>query len=542
MATKNNKFTLLGAVAGRWSLASILLVAALPGCSGPAQGLGDLLSDADQTKYAGQCRDRAAHHQKELSSGAYNPAVLFVHTWPRGGSGGDLFLPETRLVSAIEAGEVRRLLVVARGGMGKSRLAEAVRAQVCDSMPVFSVDLKAVAAAGPPPEGELTVRTLLARELAIEGKPDASRRLGELLGSQRSLVFLDAIEEVDLIARPLVMQQIQAFGDAYPQAQLALLARPPVFDDDYGFAGIDARLEIPPLECKVADTFIARAFKGDPERQGFTTFLKRHGLDEKGRFGLQCIYPYLSTYRDIQTLVAFQAQASQGDAAALTSRTRVFESLLAARLKKEFGNLGWAQAEALDMVDRLVRVQSEAAGQRTLTFDLPGCIRAIDAKWGATAVDAGVGGNSAERRRHVCEKTFQSAVFVKTEGTQSFAFSDRATTDLFLARWLAAEVTRANNDCSPIAKHTDLLGSAGVVRFLAGQPAGLRCLAEVMDGLCQRSDKIEASVTLLDEGLPGGAARSQPLRDARARLSSLAQKDCVGKVLDNLDKTAAPVP
>ena len=538
------------------------LLAATAACGGPSQALTDLLHDPAITPYATTCREWATSQEKDLSGGAYNPAVLFVQTWPESSTGSDLFLPESRLVAALEQGEVRRLHVVARGGLGKSRLAESVRAQICDALPVFLIDLKDVAKSlkgaplggmAPAPSGGTatapagaapgdTLLRLIEKDLGIQDKPDARSKLAEAFAAQRALLFLDAIEEVDLIARPGVMGQVLGLGERFPLLQLALMSRPPVLDDNYGFGAVDARLEIPPLDCKVTDAFIARSHKTDDDRRRFAAFLTRNGLDEKAHFGLQCIYPYLATYRDIQTLSAFEMQTRKGDPGFLTSRATVYEALASARLKKEFDNLGWTVAEALDMVDRLVRVQTADGGQRNFTFGLDACFKAIDARWGETAVDAGVGGNLEQRRKHVCEKTFQSALFVRTEGSQAFTFSDRATTDLFLARWLAGEISRGKDDCTLVAKHADLLGNPGITRFFVGQPAGQRCLGHAIDALCKKSDKPGANVAVLDEGLPIGAARVQPLKDARATASSMAQKACVTAVLDDLDKTVATTP
>lgn len=506
-------------------------------CGAGQTPLTSWLGNAEDSTYAARCAERTANQQRDLSEGAYNPAVLFIHDWPAAArTGTELLMTESRLVGALEQGDVRRLLVIARGGLGKTRLAESIEAQTCGALPVFTVDLKQVAAA----KGtDNAVLDLIAHNLGLDAKAAARAAFEDKLNSQRWLLFLDAIEEVDLTARSAVMTQVQDLGKRFPTAQIALLARPPVLDEDYGFADIDARLEIPPLECQVSDAFVARSHKSDEDRRRFLAFLHTYGLDEKGRFGLQCSYPYLSTYRDIQTLADFEARSRAGDPTFLTSRATVYEALIAARLKKEFAQLGWAVGEGLDMIDRLVRAQTAAGGQRNLVFGLDICQKAIDARWGDKTVDAGVGGDDEHRRKQVCEKTFQSALFVQTEGTQSWAFSDRATSDLMLARWLSGEVGRAQNgDCSAISRNAELLAGPGVTQFFAGQPAGQHCLAHVVSTLCARQVPQATVVDQLDRGLPVGAARRQPLKDARAMASGLQPKACVQSVLDALDKTS----
>jgi len=507
----------------------------LAACGGGQTALSSWLGSSQDTSYASHCTQRTADQQRDLSSGAYNPAVLFTHDWPAAArTGAELLMPEARLVGSLEQGDVRRMLVIARGGLGKTRLAESIEAQACGTLPVFTVDLKQVAAAK---GSDNAVLSAIAKNLGLEGKAQARASFEDKLSSQRWLLFLDAIEEVDLTDRPAVMAQVQDLGKRYPGAQVVLLARPPVLDDDYGFADIDARLEIPPLECAVSDAFVARSHKADDDRRLFQRFLHTYGLDEKGRFGLQCSYPYLSTYRDIQTLSDFEAKSRSGDPAFGTSRAAVYEALIAARLKKEFAQLGWTVAEGLDMIDRLVRAQTVAGGQRNLVFDLAICQKAIDARWGEKTVDAGVGGNDESRRRQVCEKTFQSALFTQTEGKQSWAFSDRATSELMLARWLSGEIARgAAGDCSATARNGELLAAPGVTQFFAGQPSGQHCVAHLAAALCGRQVPPSVIADNVDRGLPSGAPRAQALKDARAMVSSLQPKACVLTVLDSLDK------
>lgn len=523
----------VGADARQISLA--ILATCLVGCGGPA-GLRGVVADRELSNYRTTCDGKAVKQQEDLANGAYNPATLFAYTWAKTSpSGLAAFASEQRLAGALDANEVQHVLLMARGGLGKSRLAEALRAQLCASMPVFVVDLKDIAAMEPNPGSNLIVERI-AHDLGLDTKPDARKRLAEDFADSRLLIFLDAIEEVDLIKRIAVMTQVNDLATRYPNAQLILLARPPVLDADYGFGNIDTKLEIPVLDCKVAEAFVARSYRGEDERARFNLFLKRNGLDEK-MAGMQCSYLYMSTYRDIQTLATFEAKTRGAEPSVLTSRSSIYESLLAARLAKEFENLGWSSTEELDMIDRLVRQQTSAGGQRNLTFTLENCYKALDAKWGVAAVDAGVAGTSEQRKQHVCEKTFQSALFRPADGGKGFVLSDRNTTDLFLARWVNAEVARTGSgDCAAVAKHAELLISDGVMRFFVGQTFGQRCLAHAIDSVCARAEKPADMAAIFDDGLPIGSARAQPLQEARAAASTMPQKACVTKVLDDLDQ------
>lgn len=515
-------------------LSGFTALACLIGCGGASGNLG-MLADAEKSRYAGTCKQQTEKQQAELASGVYYPAMVFTHRWPGGGS--DKSLPESRLAAALDAGEVKRLVIQARGGLGKTRLGESLRGQLCGVMPTFLIDLKVIAAAKAPSTGVGPLITAMASDAAVIDPLFLVQDLAE----RRFLLLLDAIEEVDLPRRAIVMAEIAKLVKQFPLAQIALLERPPVLDADYGFHDADAVVEIPPLECKVAEAVVARSYPSLPERKRFEEFLKRYALDEKGHFGLQCVYPYMSTFRDVMTLAEFEKQSLAPDAAVRVSTAAVYEALVGARLGKEFTYLSWTNAEALDMVDRLMRVLTSAQGQHTLVFDLEACSKALDAKWGTTAVDAGVSGNDVQRRLQVCEKLFQSALFHRTEGASSWSFADRSSSDLFMARWLGGEIARTpTGDCTIIGRHAEVLGSAGVLRFFAGQPYGQRCLGHAIAAACGKGDVTNTVVDTLSGGLPSGPARAQALQDARAAVSGLDQKTCTGAVLDALDKTIAP--
>ncbi len=508
-------------------LSGVLALLALAACGGGQSQIAKSLADRTTSSYLKVCEERAARQASDLSSGAYNPPVLYVHDWQ--GQTQNL-LSESHFVAVLEGGELKNASVLARGGLGKTRLAESIRAQLCGVLPVFSIDLKEVAKVTTPGNPVLAV---IAKDAGVD-----AALLAPQLAEGRLLLLADGIEEVDLVHRARVMTALRELSAQVPAAQIVLLARPPVLDADYGFAPVDAKLEIQPLECKTTEAFVARSYKDENTRAQFQLFLKRFGLDEQGQVGVQCTFPYLSTYRDVLTLADFHQKSLDPMSGVIASRSNVYETLVGVRLKKELENLGWTQVEALDMVDRMLRVQVETKGFREPRFDLEGCERAIDARWGTTAVDAGVAGTPEERRRHVCEKTFQSALFVPADSKGHFQFADGATTDLFLARWLNGLLSRqANFDCSVLLKQPDLLGSIGVVEFLVGQPLGQRCLAQVLDDRCGRDEKAAQDISIFDNGLPIGAARKQALADAHAVESTTKHKTCVMSALKSLDGT-----
>lgn len=523
----------LGRGLARLALAA-LTVGATGACGGPS-ALTKLLTQNDQVGYGATCRDAAKKQSDALMHGDYVPARLFVHTWPKATAPSDLFVPESRLAAALAGGELKRVFVTARGGLGKTSLAESLRGQLCGTLPIFFLDLKDVAKLGDK-AGDSAVDGLMAKHAGVPEQGEVRAEFLASLASGPLVLFADSIEETDLVARPLVTKAINAFAAKYPNATVVLLARPPVLDEDYGFAA-DTKLEIPPLECKVTDEFLAKQAKNEEEREDIKAVMKKYGLYEQSRFGVQCVLPYLCTYRDVKTMVEFFRKAKQGDI--LTSYTSVYEALIGQRLKKEFDNLRWTASDALDMGDRLVRTAIAAQGQAALRFDLALCEKAIDPRWGDASVDAGVAGSAAERKRHVCEKTFQSAMFQRGEGSGGYVFADRATQELFLGRWLNGEIARSTGqDCATLDKHKDLLANVGVLRIVVGQPLGQRCLANVIAHKCASVPDGAAEFTAaIEQGIVSGKARAQVLQDARAAASSLQPKACIDQVLGDLDRT-----
>lgn len=512
----------------RWLLGLGVVLASV-GCGGSQ--LVKLLGDKDNLTYKKSCDGASKQQSDRLISGEYNPARLFVHTWPKATAPADMLIKESRLVGALLGSELNRVLIIARGGLGKTSLAESIYAQLCGTMPVFVINLKDLAAVDTP-VGD-TVLGTIGRNVGAKGKMELMTDLTEAMNADPFVLFVDGVEETSIKLRPAAMKALDDFDKAHPKATIVLLARPPVLDEDYGF-GADTKLEIPPLDCQVTDAFIARQFKNEEDREAFVQLTRRYGLDEKSKFGVQCIYPYMSTYRDIQVMTEFFRTARTGES--LVSPSTVYEALFGARLRKEFDDLRWTQADALDMIDRLVRAISDTTGQTNMTFAMPVCEKALDPRWGQAAVDAGVAGDPVERKRHVCEKTYQSAMFVRAEGSGAYQFSDRSTLELFLARWLNGEVARAGQDCAALDKHKDLLANPGVIKFFVGQPFGRRCLAQAVALACTKVDAIELTKTL-DIGLPVGKGRGETLQQARAVGTTLQPQMCVKQVLDDLERT-----
>lgn len=457
--------------------------ALLTGCG---SNLLSHLQSNDEGGYELSCAQRADKHIGDVNGGNYYLPEFFVSTWP-----GEL--PQARkidekvLVEALARGTTRYTLITARAGLGKSRLAESIEAQNCKHMPVFLVDLaKDVAPLSEQPGDPLMA--VLRGRLGLTADVAGDTKLKALLASQRWLLLADGLEEVELLRRAKVIAAIEALRKAYPTtAQVIVMARPSVLDVDYGMEGFDARLQILPIDADRADRFFKKLV-GDPARAiRLKAFLHSHGFDAKATFGFQQIYPLMATYRDVIVLRKLAETAAGG--AGVSSYAAAHEHLVAARLAKELGQVNWGPREVLDMVDRMVGVHREKEGAGQPFFTVAACLRGIDPQYGWTAVDAGVGGDSTQRRRQICERALQSVLFEASSDARGekgiWHFASGTVADLFNARWINSQLARLpEGQCSTVEANANLFMSGSTVRFLVGQPMVQRCLGTAMRILC----------------------------------------------------------
>ncbi len=484
------------------SFAAIAAAGLSPGCGSSLHGY---LQDSEGAGYATACAKRADKHFADVSSGNYFLPEFHVHTWsgemPQGRK-----IDEKILVDDLVAGKVRFGLINARAGLGKTRLAHSVQAQTCKSMPVFVVDL---ARSVVPGLGKST-NPLLAHLRVLMGQPtgpEGEAKTRELLSSQRWILLADALEEVNLNVRDKVVKSVIDLRGTFPKmSQIVILARPSVLTVDYGLSGFDTRLHILPIDSKRADKFFAKLV-GDPARTTrLKAFLHNNGFDAKASFGFQQIYPLMATYRDVVVLKKLAQEASGG--AGVASYAAAHEHLVAKRLAKELGQVGWGPREVLDMVDRMVHVHREKEGAGAPFFTIAACTRSIDPEHGWMAVDTGVAGNSEQRRRQLCERALQSVLFQPSNELRGakgvWHFGSGTMADLFNARWVNSRLARLpDGQCSTVEDSRNLFLSGSTVRFLVGQPLVQRCMGPAMRILCdgpgaKRARHIERVV----EGLP----------------------------------------
>ena len=515
-----------------WSraLLPMLLVGAglAVGC-GPSN-LNAFLAEGE-LPYAKACTKHLADQTKAVEDLRYNHVDLEVHRWTKTLPGGKYaILRDDKFVDALVRGDASNVLVVARGGVGKSTLARAIESWSCQRIPVFRVDLNADVAAnlGRLKAGENAIINQCIRQLKLTSRVSDRETFLELLGHHRFVVLLDSLDEVPYGKRKKVIAQIDGLRTRYPKtAQSVIFARPGIYSDDYGLTGLDGKLEIPALNCSRVRSTLAWTAKDDNAKATAQSFVRMYHLDRQSKLRDRCYHPYMATYRDIQVIHRMAEKFEpKTDVGGLTANlSQVHERIVAERLRKELAALKWDQTKVLAAVDGMLKVKGRDGGQWNLEFTVKRCLTSLRM----------AGGKGAENR-YVCEKILQSALFERIAGVREWRFGHRNVSDLFLARWLDREV--AKGGCAAVDANAAWLGSKEVVGYLVGQPKGGGCLFQVATAMCKAHGYERHDVDLLYRGLPRAAARAPLIKTAR-KASKAAGKAtpelaCAHKIINSL--------
>ena len=520
--------TVLLRTSALWLTAALIAASSLTGCG--ASNLRGFL-ETDDLPYATSCRANHKRHEKALADLAYNPPTLLVQTWPKPLAGGKhAVLTESSFVMRIAAGQARRVLISARGGVGKSTLSRAIEATLCGAIPTFRVDLNTDVAAriGGGEKGNAIMRQVEAK-LALEARVSDRESFRELLTTGPFILLLDSLDEVPVAVRPKVVAQINEVAKTYAaSAQLLIFARPAVLSVDYGIAGLDAKVHLPPLSCGRARSTLRWTAKSDDIETRTDQFIRTYYIDRQSKIGDQCYYPYMAAYRDLQVVQRLAAKFNPKDnlGGLTSSLSGVHETIVAERLRKELAALKWTGEQALSSIDRMVRQDGRDEGSWNLVFTMSRCRKAV----------ATVGGGAVQTD-YICEKILQSALLERIEGAKEWKFAHKNVADLFLARWVDREIKRTGGSCEIVDHHAEWLGSKDVAGYLVGQPTGQTCLLQAATALCKSAGNFERSnVDLLYKGLPVGAARGAAIALARkaAATAKLAADSCELKTLNAL--------
>lgn len=496
--------------------------------------------------YAAQCKADAAKHAQQVADNKYIPFTLVVHQWP----GRGLKEPEAELMKEQDLAvalaapatpgsvHVRTALVLARGGTGKSTLAESLTAQGCDKSPFFRLDLNLdvipLVDAATPTQNPIAV--VIARQLGEKNPANAEAAIKSQLGDTTWVAVLDSLDETPLLSRDTLARHIDDLVTRVnPKARAVVLTRPPVFNSNYGIGTVDARIEIPQLNCAESDAAYARYLPDEKERKPVDEFVKRYGLDRKVSVYGVCHYPHLATYRDLQVVQKLAKNAAT-DAESFknfqNSRAEVYRYFIKAQLLKDLQGVALTPDEAIATVDAMVANKKPDKGERNLPFLLEECVAA------ATVADTGA-------RQSACERLLQSALFKGGAANGQVHFANQSLGDLFLARWVASQLKGdgGKTDCHAVDAKAMLLESNEVAGFLVGQPEGQQCLTQIARAMCKRSGYAQHIYEQFDQGLPSGKPRAKLVASVLEDLKIQPKPDlCVSNLAENLAKTVEALP
>lgn len=506
-----------------------LVVALLAGAGCGPKNLQAFLAEST-LPYSKTCGERGAAQKEAVDNLTYNPVELSVHRWTKTLPGGKhATLSDSKLVDALVSGVATNVLVVARGGVGKSTLATAIEAYACQRVPVFRVDLNADVAArldrlG---SGENAIIRQCEKQLGLDARVSDRETFAELLGASRFVVLLDSLDEVPSGIRPKVVAQIDDLRKRHAgTAQVVIFARPGIYNEDYGLKGMTAKLEIPALTCSRARSTLGWTAKDAFAKARAQSFVRMFHLDRQSTLADRCYHPYMATYRDVQVVHRlaehFDPKTEMGGLSA--NLTEVHERIIAERLRKELAALKWNQARVLKAVDDMVTVKGQQDGQWNLEFTTERCLTSLTA----------AGGTEGENR-YVCEKILQSAIFERIGGVREWRFGHRNVADLFLARWLDREIARLG--CVAVTKNASWVGSKEVIGYLVGQPEGRNCAYELALAMCTDHGYERRDTDLLYKGMPMGALRAPLVKAARKAAASGGKSPaagCAAKIVNSL--------
>ncbi len=498
--------------------------------------------------YVAQCNRSQAKRAADVAGKKYMPVELVLHQWPGRELPNNLraYLKEeelaTALATAVEAGKqrVRTALVLARGGTGKSALAESLTAQSCGKIAFFQLDLNLDVV--PLSEGAtLTVNPIavvIAAKMGNKDPAQAESVIKERLGDAPWVAVLDSLDETPLLARDTLARHIDDLVTRVgPNSRALVMTRPPVFNSNYGIATVDARLEIPQLTCEDSMAALGRYLPDAADRKAVDEFVKRYGLDRKVTQFDRCHYPHMATYRDLQ-VVQKLAKNAASDAASQdfknfeNSRAEVYRYFIKAQLLKDLQGVAMSPDDAIAAVDGIVARKNPDKGERNLPITIEDCVAA------ATLTDAAAKHSS-------CERLLQSSLFKGGALPGQAHFANQSLGDLFLARWAAAQLRGADGkaDCKRLEAKAMLLESNEVAGFLVGQPEGQACLVQLAQVLCKRSGYADHLREQFDQGLPSGKRRGELVAAALEDLKIPPKPDlCANGLFEALAKTVDVLP
>ena len=507
----------------------IALSCFLFGCGGSAEDTNPFhkgLINKPGSLYGQSCSKNMQEFNADVQASKYIAPVFSVRSW-RGTptKPGEDQMKEKEFIDLLLDGRIDSTLVEARSGLGKTKLIEAITAQTCGRVPVFSFDLKstilpAIAVTRP---GENAILNEIGRLVGMDENASSVKALGKGLHKGPFVLLLDAMDEVALYDREILVKEILAFKALYPgTVKTILLSRPPVYENVFGLGQVDAWIQIPPLQCDRTEERVLGA-RGS-QAPVFWLLAAQVGVDRKVSRAGNCRYAHMSSYRDAHVVLdmakrgAFKPdQSGEYDEDQIT-RGYLYEHYARSFVDEIARAFSWTAAEALRIVDRIIAGQNPRPGVRSVSFTVEECASAVGVP------DLGVAKN-------LCKDLVATKLFKRMGETFRFVPRNQSVTDYFLARWLDGKAgTTVKVDCSVLTSLAGIFESSEIVSFLAGMPNAQQCALPIIETLCSQGAGVESTVDLLDQGLPTGKTRTKLFADAKSGLQGDAGR-CVEQIL-----------
>ena len=474
-----------------------------------------LLTETPGGTYAAACQKKSATYLDDVRERRYLPQQLRVRRWNSPGQEVGSLVGETLYASMLTRRATPFSVVVARGGLGKSKLAAAIEARTCDAIATFRIDvgldlLPRLKAGEAPVEA---FESVIARSAHLPEGADGHVRLAELLFTDPWLLLVDSLDEVAISDRPAVAAALEQLYARYPTTlRLAIFTRPPVYSSNYGLTSVHSWMSIEPLSCDDADERLRFVLGDEGATAPFRAFAAATGLDARSRTAEACRYVHLATFRDLFVAIDVARDAAfQAPQGFTPTRASMYGAWVDGRLRKA----GLDPAAVRPLLHALVEAARPAIGTRTFDFDAAGCAHAAEALALAdpAATCAALAGSALAKRLD--------------EG--HFRFDNQSVADYFLAVWADNRLggVLGGADCGVVAGLGSLFESNEVAGFLLGMPNGARCASAVVETLCAGGEATEELQAVVEQGvgvtaaaiaaaLEGGAAGSAHAECTRA--------------------------
>ena len=462
--------------------------------------------------YGKHCASLQAKHSADLEKDYYRPVTLSILT----DGVGVREIAEPMLVKELQKPATVHGVVQGRGGLGKSRLAMSLEAQLCSEIPVFMVDLSELYERDRRQLNERDIMDVILERVGV-GDP----AFGELLLEKPWLLLMDSLDEVHLEARDRAIKGIESLRARYPNSMNSLVfVRVPVHPKVADLAFRGNNYELQPLPVLRADELLEQAL-GSRARDfmdfAASTRLDRTTMARSGYYG----YVHLSTYRDVKVArkvaASFDFRTDNLPWNFTPSRFDLYTEYAKILAEPAARALQWKTADVISLVERMIQAKGPTPHTRSLVFEERDCLKQISANLVASAV---------------CDTVLQSPLFRPTQTRARFKLRNQSILDRFLAAWADVQISNVGpNGCKEVERLSSLFESAEIAGFLAGAPAGQNCGPEILAALCGKGVDSVQVFELLDQGLPMNVRKKEKFK---IQDTSATQAQCVREVLDGL--------